>query len=479
MKKKWLFCVIALVIVIAGAAALLTRNTQTLPAEAADAAEATTQEAETIPVETQSEPTETTEPVVQETVEEALPRLCLNGDISNMWDKSDERVIAFTYDDGAEKTEGYVKIKIQGNSSLGFEKKNYTIKMYQDQDCTEKLKVDVGWGEENKYCLKANWIDKTHARNIISARIASQIQEKYNVLPDTPNHGLIDGFPIEIYNNDEFLGLYTWNIPKDEWLLNMDGDNPDHIMLCGEHTDDTTQFKASPNFTSWEVEVGEANDETLQKINRLYDFILNSSEEEIVEHIHEYLDVDSALNYYLMVDMAYLRDNEAKNMLLFTYDAKIWHLGLYDMDTSWGTYHDGQKLHYFKEEMPTTIHSRLFFILEKYFGDELVERYFELRKDIFTKDHIMNEFQSFRDMIPEEVFEQEKERWGDNIPGYEYDQIEAYLDYWIPVLDEKYSDWDAWRTNCYSLLIANIEALDVEESAEEEIIKEITAFFFS
>ena len=65
--------------------------------------------------------------------------------------------------------------------------------------------------------MKANWIDRTHARNVVSAKLAGRMQEKYGLLMESPNHGAVDGFPVEIYNNGKFYGLYTFNIPKDTW----------------------------------------------------------------------------------------------------------------------------------------------------------------------------------------------------------------------------------------------------------------------
>ena len=59
--------------------------------------------------------------------------------------------------------EKYATLKVQGSSSVAYEKKNYTIKFYTDKNCTEKFKTDLGWGREYKYVIKANWIDKTHS----------------------------------------------------------------------------------------------------------------------------------------------------------------------------------------------------------------------------------------------------------------------------------------------------------------------------
>ena len=83
------------------------------------------QEVVTTPVETEAaiETTVETQPA-----EVTLPKLHLKGDISQMLEKSDERIVAFTYEDDSGLTEGYIKMKVQGTSSLGYDKKNYTIK---------------------------------------------------------------------------------------------------------------------------------------------------------------------------------------------------------------------------------------------------------------------------------------------------------------------------------------------------------------
>ena len=73
-----------------------------------------------------------------------IPKLDLIGNISAMEEKDDERVISFQYDHGQRMLTGYAKIKIQGTSSLAYEKKNYTIKFYSDSECKDKLFLDLG-----------------------------------------------------------------------------------------------------------------------------------------------------------------------------------------------------------------------------------------------------------------------------------------------------------------------------------------------
>ncbi len=375
-----------------------------------------------------------------------IPKLYLEGDISQMLDKSDARSISFRYEGKEETWEGFAEIKIQGSSSIAFDKKNYTLKFYEDADHEHKMKIDVGWGPQNKYCMKANWIDRTHARNVVSAKLAGKMQAQYGLLEEAPNNGAIDGFPVEIYSNGKFLGLYTFNIPKDEWQFAMDGDNPDHIVICGEYFNPPGRFLAMPDYENWSVEVGDQDDATMEKMERLFAFVLNSSDEEFRTEFEEYLDLDSALNYYVFADLAHLRDNLGRNMLIATYDSQKWYLSLYDLDSSWGTNVDGLSLYPYEENLLDMAYNNLFARMEQNFPEELAQRYFELRAGILSNESILAEFEAFREQIPELSYLKDTIRWGkgfirrpEELPGYDFAQIKAYLDSVSPRLDEKYT----------------------------------------
>ena len=373
------------------------------------------------------------------------PKLYFNGDMSNMTKKKDVRDITFQYKSSQQTVSGTAKIKVQGTSSLKYDKKNYTINFYKDSEYSQKLGIDVGWGEQDKYCLKANWIDKTHSRNIVTAKLAGQIQKKYNLFNTAPNNGVIDGFPIEVYINGEFHGLYTMNIPKDAWMFDMDKDNPNHIVICGDNWNDPVLFKKIPtDLSDWAVEVGPEDNETLKKVQRLVKFVLNSSDDEFKENFSQYLDLDSTLNYYIMMNYAWMRDNTGKNLLLATYDGNVWYPTLYDLDTTWGTVYDGTYLYNYKSGSISYNGSLLWSRLEKLFKKEIAERYFELRSTILSPDNIISEFNNFANSIPKEIQDRETAKWNTPqkpIPGYPISQIESYLNTVVPRFDEKYKAW--------------------------------------
>ena len=130
-----------------------------------------------------------------------IPKFYFEGEILDLKTKKEIKDIKVKYITYDKQIDIYAKIKLQGTSSLRYEKKNYTITFYEDDSYENKKDIDFnfGWGSQNKYCLKANWVDKTHARNIVTANIAADVQNKYKVLEMTPHKGTIDGEPVEIY----------------------------------------------------------------------------------------------------------------------------------------------------------------------------------------------------------------------------------------------------------------------------------------
>ena len=369
-----------------------------------------------------------------------LPKIYLDGDIADLKTKGEERKVSVKYTTYNKEIDAYARIKLQGSSSIAYDKKNYTIYFYEDEDLDHKLKIDVGWGEQYKYCLKANWVDKTHARNIVSARLVGTIQEKYDLFTDAPNNGAVDGFPIEVYLNGEFLGLYTMNIPKDEWMFNVDPDeNDDFFFVSAAAPNAQTTFYKEATYDSWDVEAGNKTTKNLNRLNRLVSFIKDSSDAEFRENINEYFNLDALLNYYVIIEYGEFYDNVSKNLLLITYDGKIWYPCLYDLDSTWGTYYNGKSTIDYTNKLAES-GSLLWKRVAKCFPNELAERYFELRKEYLNEDYVLEQFNSYIKSIPQSSYEKERERWGENIPGYDISQIEDFLKQRTPVIDKWFYD---------------------------------------
>ena len=360
---------------------------------------------------------------IPEQTKKETPKIYIEGNLF-MQNKKEIGKFKVKYISDKINIEKYATLKLQGSSSLEYPKKNYTIKFYNDESCIDKFKVDFGWGKENKYVLKANWIDKTHSRNIVTARLAAQTQEKYNLFQTSPNNGLIDGFPVELYINNEFHGLYTLNIPKDEWLYALDKNNPNHIMMVGEIYSQATMFQ-SLSVYGWNNELEDNSPNVQQKMLRLTNFIVNSTDKEFKENIHQYLSLDATLNYYILCHVFNIADNYAKNLIFVTYDGKIWYPTLYDLDTSFGTQYHGMGLFDPNYNLPMN-NNKLFERLSILYKKEIEQRYMELRKTVLSEKNIVNEIDKFYLQIDPNLLIKEQEKWG-LIPGYDTNQMKDYI----------------------------------------------------
>lgn len=327
---------------------------------------------------------------------------------------------------------GYATGKVQGTTSATFPGKNFTFKFFKDVSHTTKLKIDVGWGEQSKYCFKKNWVDTTHTRNISGARIAYDMVEsrpssdfKTN-LQTAPRNGVVDGFPCKLYINGEFWGLYTWNIPKDDWMFNMDSDNPNHMVLCAEQNNNGNtindnvlrcEFRKEwdgSDGSSWSIEVGTLSDALKNSFNRCVNFTINSSDQEFHDNISDYFDLYSLLDYILFSRFVCHLDGLAKNMLMVTYDGIHWGAILYDMDSIYGAWYDGSRFvatDYKCPEQYQETNSLLWQRIETCFVDELKARYNELRQGALSLGNIITHVEEIYDLIPDRVFNDDKAKW--------------------------------------------------------------------
>nr|DAV43835.1 MAG TPA: CotH kinase protein [Caudoviricetes sp.] len=333
-------------------------------------------------------------------------------------------VMKFDYYSKTKEYHGYVDIKCQGNSSMAYPKKNFTIKPYQDKAKTKKLKIDFkGWGKQNKFVLKANWIDISHARNVVSARLWGDIiktrGDYATALPEllrtSPNQGAIDGFPVLVYSNGVYQGRYTLNIPKDKWMSNMDDALDTHCILCGENYVSGC-FRALPviNGSDWTDELHDVVPANIKTSwTNAIKFVMNSSDTEFKANLGNYFDVNSLIDYYIYGLVATNLDGFGKNQLFFCYDGIHWIASVYDMDSTWGLYWNGSKIlptDYRRNQYEDYVNhtsNLLYNRLEQLYMTQLKARYAELRKDVLSASHIIQKFEEFNDVCPKDIVQED------------------------------------------------------------------------
>ena len=357
----------------------------------------------------------------EEPFEDDIPKVFIDGIIPTT---KDNVLAELTYISKTLTFHSYIKIKCQGNSSMGYPKKNFTIALYEDENRTIKKKVPFkNWGEQSNFCLKANWIDISHMRNIISARLWNDVvktRENYIELPEllktSPNHGVIDGFPIKVYNNGIYQGRYTWNIPKDGWMTNMDDTLDTHCILCSENYDGGC-FRSLPiiDESDWSDELHDTVPQSIKTSwTNAVNFVMTSSDDDFKANIENYFDLHSLIDYHIFCVYICGIDQYGKNQIYMTYDGTKWIASVYDLDSTWGLYWNGENIlsyNYAREQFEDQIQGRLgnllYERLEENFFDELQARWHKLRESALSLSNIINRFERMSDMFSQELIKED------------------------------------------------------------------------
>lgn len=361
-------------------------------------------------------------PKIVEPADDDIPMIFITGTIpdSKTYVSGELEYVSKSY-----RFHAYTYIKLQGKSTLYLPKKNYTVNLYSDENRSVKLNKEFkNWGFHNNFVLKADYKDILHARNVVGAKLWGKVVQSrsdYDTLPEelknSPNNGAIDGFPVRVYINGAYNGLYNLTIPKCDWMVGMNSANANHVLLNAEFNDNgNVAYKNNPcNFnTLWDgsegyfsVEVGKNSAELASSLNTIISSIINNDS----ASLEQSLDIKSAIDYFIFQEIILGVDGLANNMLLATYDMTKWYLSAYDMDATFDLYWDGNILEYYDADMPShpydNRYSSLLQHIKNIYLHDYLKRYTELRKSVLSYSSIIEEFEKYIGIFGEDVYIQD------------------------------------------------------------------------
>lgn len=159
-------------------------------------------------------------------------------------------------------------LNAQGNSSLAFDKKNVAIDLCDDEwigDNTPKVRIG-NWVSQDSFHMKAYYTDFFRGVGAVSYKLYDQIVRTrgnmydrpwkkalldmskigtttkslgnpyvgdYSLLTDTGAKCFPDGFPVAVYLNDLFYGIFSFQLKKHRDNYHMNKSTAEHIHLDG------------------------------------------------------------------------------------------------------------------------------------------------------------------------------------------------------------------------------------------------------
>lgn len=347
------------------------------------------------------------------------------------------------------------EIAYQGNSTINHPKKGFSF------DFEKKHRFN-DWIEMDSFHCKAYYTDWMHFRDICTNRIYEQIMQTrepnilrpfmaYNdfatpykdidMLADTNIKCHIDGFPVELYINDTYWGLYSINIKKNRNNYKLKKNNHNHIQLDPDNTYINNNFnwtkleirnpKGLKNMDGTdydgdnpqEIQAGEVKTAITTFMNNLHGIRSTTTKEDFEDIFNMTEVIDDILLAYFVNSW----DFGGKNTLYTTWDGGAhWSMLNYDNDATFGiaegtnpTYPFGDEVYpYDYDTMAKKANTYCPWLvrLQTVYATELEARYAELRNQgIFTVDNVTNMFKEWMRQVGTDVYKDDTTRW--SYPG--------------------------------------------------------------
>ena len=385
-------------------------------------------------------------------------------------------------------------INAQGNSSLGLAKKNYSIDI-MDENYEDSHEIKFGdWVAQDGFHLKSYMLDGIRVKPMAvydfyesmlltrgvrkdrawkRLQLPTDIPMTSNEIADSylqidsgaKNHP--SGFPVIVYHNGVFYGIYCWQLKKhranyhqekkDAAHIHLDGNisntllwnangvidwgkwsgktaeadnmanydgieirNPKTLILTDgtEYDGDTNRgeliSKTSVSYDSSNKDMKRTADvrESLENLSRrVYALTQMAQGAEKKSAIAEVFDVDSIIDYIIFGQITGNQDGYKKNWQWVTYDGQKWAVNAYDLDGTWGwtswSYYAPYTSWLHNDTPPVTL------IIENYL-DEIKARYKELRdKGVIDLAKIMQPLVNYVKVIGIDYYDMEFEKWTD------------------------------------------------------------------
>jgi hypothetical protein len=217
---------------------------------------------------------------------------------------------------------------------------------------------------------------------------------------------------VKVFVNGVYQGRYTLNIPKDKWMLNMNDKLDTNAALYSEGL--KCLFKDEQQIaidgTDWTDELHEDSvpAAVVTKFNTFYNFVATSSDAQFLSQIENYADVLSFIDYYLFGFVNCGFDSFGKNQMLLYYNDGPYIASVYDLDTTWSLYWNGESLlAYDYAESEYITKNNLYVRLKTLFPNQVRARYEELRSGALSAANIIHRFEEFCDIMPKELIEED------------------------------------------------------------------------
>lgn len=408
--------------------------------------------------------------------------------------KTDDIEAEIEYND---KDGNYFKTKVilnaQGSSSMRYKVKNMAF------DTLDGRKIKFGdFPAQDSFHIKKYYIDAFRGQCIVGYWLTEQVyksrplgeQYPYEYLQNTitkdEGNGIIskdffngakchpDGFPVvitwinSVTGEENYMGVYTWNLKKSKEVYNMDKSNPNNIVLDGIIGTDTL-FGGSISWKDFEIRNPKSlkdidgnkydgdNPKELSDTDKKSKAVKDNLErfsaacaaiasDKTKENFEKYFLVNPFIDYVLLSQLLYNVDGFRKNWIWCSWDGKRFTPTMYDLDSLFGQDTTGTSIIPNSTTLSLGDKVKPCDLLIELYNDVLLARYKYLRDNgIFSVENVVSLMEKWLDKVGYNNIKKDLDTYKDT-PSYRNSYINEQWEFVNYTWNDSMSDYSEEKT---------------------------------
>lgn len=348
----------------------------------------------------------------------------------------------FSYYDSESFLKSGLGIEHRGNLSLTFPKKSYDLEFWTDSIQKESKDLQFkGMRSDDDWILDALYNEPLRIRSTLSAELWLQIATPNYIQKEPKAKSGFEVRYVEVFKNGIYLGIYALSEPVDRKLLALktnEGKLVHGELFKAASYEGAPSFKKAPEydnlFPHWagfEMKFPLVDYKAhWNGLAKFVDLVVNADDEKFSTQIVQHLDIDNAINYFLLVNLVRATDNLGKNYYLARYDTNEPYFFVpWDLDGVLGVIQEGKRIPTTNDVLSNGLFDRLLSVNPGNYRNKLKARWNTLRQREFSEKELLYKVEKmYSKLNTEKIYEREFGLWKRK---YTVEEDFEYLNSWI------------------------------------------------
>lgn len=341
-----------------------------------------------------------------------------------------------SYADSTATHNASIGIELRGNSALKYPKKSYDLEIRVAENSEESKDLKFGnLRNDDDWILNSIYNEPLKLRSHFSTKLWLEITKT-----EGSAKKINDVMYTEVFLNNKYQGIYLLSEQVDRKQLKLkkiENGIAKGLLYKGNSSQNGTTFKsptdfknALPTWAGFEMKYPYLNyDSHWEGIHNLVSLV-SETDEIFNSQIDQYLDVDNAMDYFLLVNLLRATDNLGKNYFIARKDEDTpFYFVPWDLDGVLGNVTDGIRIDKTEDILTNHLFDKLLKADPLDYRKKLKSRWLELRSSHYSNESLtakLIESQTFLENF--KIYERDAIAWP--ITTTTADDI-TYLNNWL------------------------------------------------